>query len=187
MTKELGIYMIVDEVQTGVGCTGKFWGHDHWNLESPPDFVTFAKKMLSCGFYHTDETRMATPMRVHNTFFGDPVRALLTVAQNETILEDNLPAQAKRSGDYLYAEMQNLATKHPDFIGSPRAIGTFQAFDVKDVPTRTAFLNKLKEHGVHAGPVGSASGVRLRPCLYFEEKHADLFVDRIDKTCKDLS
>ena len=74
--------MIVDEVQTGVGVTGKFWGHEHWNLESPPDMVTFAKKMLSCGFYHTDQTRMVTPMRHHNTFFGDPVRACLTVAQN---------------------------------------------------------------------------------------------------------
>ena len=82
--------MIVDEVQTGVGLTGKFWGHEHWNLESPPDFVTFAKKMLSSGFYHTEEVRVQTPWRHHNTFFGDPVRALMTAAQNETIIEDNL-------------------------------------------------------------------------------------------------
>ena len=74
--------MIVDEVQTGVVASGKFWAHEYWNLESPPDFVTFAKKMLSCGFYHNEETRMVTPMRHHNTFFGDPARALLTSAQN---------------------------------------------------------------------------------------------------------
>lgn len=50
ITKELGIYFIVDEVQTGVCNTGTFWAHEQWNLREAPDFVTFAKKMLSCGF-----------------------------------------------------------------------------------------------------------------------------------------
>jgi 4-aminobutyrate aminotransferase/(S)-3-amino-2-methylpropionate transaminase len=45
LTKEMGIYMIVDEVQTGVITTGAFWAHEHWNLTSPPDMMTFAKKM----------------------------------------------------------------------------------------------------------------------------------------------
>ena len=58
LTKELGIYMIIDEVQTGVAATGTYWAHEQWNLESPPDFVAFAKKMLSCGFYHTEESKM---------------------------------------------------------------------------------------------------------------------------------
>ena len=75
LTKELGIYMIVDEVQTGVCSTGKFWAHMHWNLDTPPDFVTFGKKMLSCGFYHRDDTAMQHAFRHFSTFFGDPVRA----------------------------------------------------------------------------------------------------------------
>ena len=45
LTKEMGISFIVDEVVTGVGVTGTFWCHEQWNLDSPPDFVTFAKKM----------------------------------------------------------------------------------------------------------------------------------------------
>ena len=75
LTLELGIYFIVDEVQTSVCSTGKFWGHEHWNLTTPPDFVTFAKKMLSCGFYHNNDTRVQQGYRQFNTFFGDPVRA----------------------------------------------------------------------------------------------------------------
>ena len=82
--------MIVDEVQTGVAATGKFWAHEHWDLEQPPDFVTFAKKMLTAGFYHTEETKMVTPNRHFNTYFGDPLRTWLTVAQNGVIQEDNL-------------------------------------------------------------------------------------------------
>ncbi len=75
LTLDLGIYMIVDEVQTGVCSSGKFWAHEHWNLETPPDFITFAKKFLSCGFYHRHETKSTTPYRHFNTFMGDPVRA----------------------------------------------------------------------------------------------------------------
>lgn len=45
LTKELGIFMIVDEVQTGVCTSGTYWAHEQWGLDSPPDFMTFAKKV----------------------------------------------------------------------------------------------------------------------------------------------
>lgn len=44
LTKRLGVYMIVDEVQTGLGATGTLWAHEKWNLDTPPDAVTFSKK-----------------------------------------------------------------------------------------------------------------------------------------------
>ena len=51
ITKEHNVLFIVDEVQTGVGATGRFWAHDHWNLDTPPDMVTFAKKAQTAGYY----------------------------------------------------------------------------------------------------------------------------------------
>ena len=60
--------MIVDEVQTGVGATGHFWAHDAWELPTPPDFVTFSKKMQAAGFYHNAETRANLPYRKCVTF-----------------------------------------------------------------------------------------------------------------------
>jgi 4-aminobutyrate aminotransferase/(S)-3-amino-2-methylpropionate transaminase len=57
-TKKMGKYMIVDEVQTGVVTSGKFWMHENFELDSPPDFMCFAKKMQACGFYHNDDTKM---------------------------------------------------------------------------------------------------------------------------------
>lgn len=51
--------------------------------------------------------------------------------------------------------------------------------------TRDALMKRMKNLGVQTGPVGDA-GIRLRPTLYFEEKHADIFVDRLDKACTDL-
>lgn len=55
--------MIVDEVQTGVGATGSFWAHEKWNLDTPPDFVTFSKKMQAAGFYHAPDLRASLPYR----------------------------------------------------------------------------------------------------------------------------
>lgn len=54
ITKEHGIMLIADEVQTGFGATGKFWGHEHWELKSPPDIVTFSKKAQTAGYYFGD-------------------------------------------------------------------------------------------------------------------------------------
>jgi 4-aminobutyrate aminotransferase/(S)-3-amino-2-methylpropionate transaminase len=46
--------MIVDEVQTGVGSTGTFWCHEKWNLQTPPDIITFSKKFQAAGWFFND-------------------------------------------------------------------------------------------------------------------------------------
>ena len=186
LTKELGIYLIVDEVQTGVCGTGKFWAHEHWNLDSPPDFVTFAKKMLSCGFYHNHDTQVQQGYRHFNTFFGDPIRAQLSAAQNKVIKRDGLVDLPNVTGDYLKARIQELESKHPKFIHKTRGMATFLAFSCETAPHRDALMNKLKSFGVNQGGCGDRS-VRFRPTLYFEKKHADIYVDALDKACTDLA
>ena len=52
-----GCAFLVDEVQTGGGCTGKFWTHEHWGLDDPTDVMTFSKKMMTGGFFHKKEFR----------------------------------------------------------------------------------------------------------------------------------
>uniref|UniRef100_A0A915N9X3 AAA+ ATPase domain-containing protein n=2 Tax=Meloidogyne javanica TaxID=6303 RepID=A0A915N9X3_MELJA len=53
-----GVYFIVDEVQTGGGICGTFWVHEQWGLPTPPDFVTFSKKLLTGGYYYKDSLRV---------------------------------------------------------------------------------------------------------------------------------
>lgn len=68
ITKKHGIYFIVDEVQTGFGATGKFWGHEHWQLASCPDLITFSKKAQTAGyFFSDDELCPDMPYRQFNT------------------------------------------------------------------------------------------------------------------------
>lgn len=52
-----GCAFLVDEVQTGGGCTGKFWAHEHWGLDDPADVMSFSKKMMTGGFFHKEEFR----------------------------------------------------------------------------------------------------------------------------------
>ena len=48
---------MIDEVQTGCGVTGKMWAHEWFNLDGPPDIMSFSKKMLTGGYYHSDQFR----------------------------------------------------------------------------------------------------------------------------------
>jgi 4-aminobutyrate aminotransferase/(S)-3-amino-2-methylpropionate transaminase len=70
IAKTHGAYFIVDEVQTGVGATGKFWAHEHWGLQEgeEPDFVTFSKKMQASGIYHKKELRPNQAYRIYGTW-----------------------------------------------------------------------------------------------------------------------
>ena len=64
LTHKHGAALIVDEVQTGGGASGKFWCHEHFDLPKPADLVTFSKKMLTGGFYSLPEFRLSTiPIR----------------------------------------------------------------------------------------------------------------------------
>jgi 4-aminobutyrate aminotransferase/(S)-3-amino-2-methylpropionate transaminase len=86
LTEQKGILLIVDEVYTGVGASGKFWAYEHWHLPSPPDMVTFSKKAQAAGFYHGKQNlRPKQAYRQFNTWMGDPARALIFISIYEEI------------------------------------------------------------------------------------------------------
>lgn len=180
LTKKHGVLLIVDEVQTGVGATGKFWAHEHWDLPDPPDMVTFSKKAQTAGFYYGDPTlRPNKPYRQFNTWMGDPARALLFRAIIEEIQQHDLVSNTARVGDYLFGKLEGLAKKYPGQFDNLRGKGqgTFIAFDN---PNRDEFLTKAKKFGVNIGGSG-ATAVRLRPMLIFEKQHADILVEALEK------
>jgi len=132
ITKEHDVLFIVDEVQTGIGATGKFWAHDHWNLADPPDMVTFSKKAQAAGYFFGDpELRPNKPYRQFNTWMGDPARAILFRGIIEEIERLNLVQNTAETGDYLYGQLTALGKKYPKEILNLRGKGqgTFIAFD----------------------------------------------------------
>lgn len=199
LTKKHNILLIVDEVQTGIGATGKFWAHEHWNLSSPPDMVTFSKKAQTAGYYFGNpELRPNRPYRQFNTWMGDPARAILFRAIIEEIERLNLVENTKQVGDYLYAGLKRLASQYPDKLQNLRGEGqgTFIAWDS---PRRDEFLKIAKTKGINIGGSGERA-VRLRPMLIFQRHHgrldklddgslltadtADVLLDAIEKTIK---
>ena len=81
---------LIDEVQTGLGATGKLWAHEHFNLPHAPDVMTFAKKMHIGGYYFRAELKPNQPYRILNTWLGDPARILFLEATLNAIRRDNL-------------------------------------------------------------------------------------------------
>lgn len=173
MTKKHNILMIVDEVQTGVGATGKFWAHEHWGLTDPPDMVTFSKKAQTAGYYFgRDDLRPNKPYRQFNTWMGDPARAILFRAIIREIERLNLVQHTAVMGGYLYDEMAALQKRYPNQMANLRGKGqgTFLAFDS---PRRDEVLKKAKGVGINIGGSGEAA-VRLRPMLIFQKHHGKL-------------
>ncbi|KAH8657916.1 4-aminobutyrate aminotransferase [Xylariales sp. PMI_506] len=180
ITKKLGVVMIVDEVQTGFGSTGKFWGHEHFNLTTPPDIVTFSKKAQTAGYYFTDSHLVPDKAYRHfNTWMGDPARVIMSGAVIQEIYEKDLLTQCTRVGDALYVELEKLSQKFPDLVQNLRGKGrgSYIAFDTKDAGS---FIKSMKQNGINIGTCG-VNTVRLRPMLIFEDEHITILINALDK------
>jgi 4-aminobutyrate aminotransferase/(S)-3-amino-2-methylpropionate transaminase len=180
ITKRTNVLFIVDEVQTGVGATGKFWAHDHWNLSSPPDMVTFSKKAQTAGYYYGNPAlRPNKPYRQFNTWMGDPARALIFRGIINEVERLGLVENTRITGDYLYGGLERLAEKYPQHFQNLRGKnqGTFIAWDT---PKRDQLVAKAKSFGINIGGSG-ASAVRLRPMLVFQKHHADILLEKLEQ------
>ncbi|KAK2587998.1 hypothetical protein KPH14_004074 [Odynerus spinipes] len=183
ITSKHGVALLIDEVQTGGGPTGKMWCHEYFNLESPPDVVTFSKKMQMGGYYHREELKPKQSYRVFNTWMGDPSKLILLEAVLDTMIKENLLEQVIRVGNYLLKELNALQKEHSTIMNSVRGRGTFIAFNCDTAERRDALIKKLLAKGIQTGGCG-AKAVRLRPALTFTEHHADIFLDALRTSLK---
>ncbi|HEY4118129.1 MAG TPA: aminotransferase class III-fold pyridoxal phosphate-dependent enzyme [Byssovorax sp.] len=186
LAAEHGAAFIVDEVQTGGGATGTFWAHEAWELDTPPDLVTFSKKLQLGGFYARAGFLPRLPLRIFNTFLGDPLRAAQLEVIVEVIERDRLLEHVRATGGFLYDGLVALAAAHPELLSSPRAVGTFAAIDAPDAATQGKLLAALRARGVEVGGTG-ARGVRFRPALVFGPRHVAEAIDLFDRAAASLA
>ncbi|XP_072943759.1 probable 4-aminobutyrate aminotransferase, mitochondrial [Epargyreus clarus] len=183
--KKNGVALIIDEVQTGCGPTGKMWCHEHFQLPSPPDLVTFSKKMLTGGFYFTPEFKPPHAYRVFNTWMGDPGKLILLEKVLKVIKNENLLTVVNKSGKVLKDGLHQLEKEFPNIINSVRGRGTFLAFNAVSTEVRDKINNNLRPNGILGGVCGDHA-IRLRPALVFQPKHAEIYLDALRKTLKEL-
>ncbi|KAM5227216.1 4-aminobutyrate aminotransferase, mitochondrial isoform 4-T4 [Ctenodactylus gundi] len=176
IARKHGCAFLVDEVQTGGGCTGKFWAHEHWGLDDPADVMTFSKKMMTGGFFHKEEFRPSAPYRIFNTWLGDPSKNLLLAEVINVIKREDLLNNAAHAGKVLLTGLLELQARYPQLISRARGRGTFCAFDTPDESTRNKLILIARNKGVVLGGCGDRS-IRFRPMLVFRDHHAHLFLN----------
>lgn len=175
-----GILLIVDEVQSGMGRTGKWFGIEHEGVE--PDIVAVAKGIASglpLGAMIARKSLMTWPAGTHaSTFGGNPVScaaALVTLR----LLEDGMMDNATTVGAYLLEKLRDIQTRHP-VIGDVRGRGLMVGAEIiKDPPLRArapelrnAIVNRAFEEGLlllGAGP----NSIRFVPPLNVSREHVD--------------
>lgn len=168
--------LIFDEVQTGIGLTGKMWAYEHFGII--PDMIAFGKKVQVCGFSSTDkidlvlENVFQVPSRINSTFGGNIVdmarfSIIIDVIQKEKLIEN-----AEFVGNYLKKELLKLP-----FISNVRGRGLMLAFDLENKEKRDKFLIELQKKMVVLA-CGEKS-IRLRPHLDFSLECADTAIDFI--------
>lgn len=166
--------LIYDEVQTGVGLTGKFWAHEHY---VKPDILAFGKKAQVCGILagtRIDELEtnvFKVSSRINSTWGGNLVDMVRFSRYLEIIEEENLVDNAAQTGAYLLEQIQKLAGEF-DFITNARGLGLMCAFDFPNAEMRSGFLEKTFEKGLIILPCGTHS-VRFRPPLTIRKEHID--------------
>jgi L-lysine 6-transaminase len=177
--------LIYDEVQTGVGLTGKFWCHEHFGENARPDIIAFGKKMQICGILagpRVDEVQtnvFKVSSRINSTWGGSLTDMVRMTKILEIIQEDKLVENAAEVGKYLQNCLQDLADKHQK-ISNVRGLGLLTAFDFQTKEMRDEFLKKGLENNVMFIGCGNSS-IRFRPALLVEEQHVDAGIEVMEK------
>lgn len=177
--KKYGIQLLIDEVQTGGGATGKMWMHEHYDLEDGADIVTFSKKMLAGGLYHKQDLAPKHPARIFNTWVGEPSKLVLLEAVLDTIERDSLLARVQEVGDSMMLGLEDLSRKYPGILASARGKGTFCAVDCSSTERRDWIVGQMRTEGVHLGVCGDTT-IRFRPTLTFSRHHLDILMDKLN-------
>ena len=184
------ILLILDEVQTGIGMTGKMWAFQH--LDIIPDVITFGKKTQVCGILANKEKLdevehhvFIESSRINSTFGGNFIDMLRFQLVLEIIENENLIENSRVVGEFLLNGLKQLAQKYPDHISAARGKGLMCAFDLKDGASREWLRKALYDEGVIVLTCGDQS-LRFRPHLNVTKEEIQIILDKINSIFENL-
>jgi L-lysine 6-transaminase len=186
---ENDLLLIFDEVQCGMGITGKNWCCEHFGVL--PDLLAFGKKVQTCGVMagpRLDEVKdncFRLPSRISSTWGGNFTDFVRSTHYLRIIEQEKLVDNARDRGAYLTAELEKLAHQHP-VMTAVRGRGLMIAFDLPSTALRDAFWKGAYELGLLVVRCGERS-IRLRPVLDIEEAVIDEALAIMDQECRRLS
>ena len=188
-----GILLVADEVQSGMGRTGKWWAGDHAGLE--PDILCVAKGIASGMPLSATIARASvmdwTPGAHASTFGGNPVSVAAALATMD-LLESQYIENARRIGEFLMARMQDWPARHK-IVGDVRGKGLMIGVEiVRDQKTkqragdlREAIVNRAFEKGLLLLGAGE-NAIRVAPPLMIDEEQADFAARTLEKCISEV-
>jgi 4-aminobutyrate aminotransferase-like enzyme len=191
--RRYGGLLIIDEVQTGFGRTGRWFGIEHWGVE--PDIMVMAKGIAgglpAAATVTRREIAESWKAKTISTFGGNPVSMAALNATNEVMVRENVPARAAARGARLRAGLEAIQRKH-EWIGDVRGMGLMQALEIVEDPQTKrpdakraqAVLEGAKAEGALIG-IGGLHGhvIRIGPSLLISEDEIDDGLHRLDRAC----
>lgn len=165
---ENDMMFIVDEVQTGMGITGKMWAHQHHGLK--PDILCFGKKAQVCGILATNKVEEVehhvfnTGSRINSTWGGNLVDMVRCARYLEIYEQERLVENAAEMGKALLSGLQKTAEAFPHLVSNPRGKGLYCAFDVTDAGMRQKIISGCYKKNMLVLACGSRS-IRFRPAM----------------------
>ena len=187
--REHDVFFIVDEVQTGVGITGKMWAHEHFGLR--PDALAFGKKMQVCGCMvgpRVDEVPdnvFKVSSRINSTWGGGLTDMVRGARFLEIIHEDGLLENARVVGERLRAGLVALERETGGRLRAARGLGLMIAFDLETTELRDRAQERMLANGLLLLGCGVRS-IRFRPPLNLTPAEADTALDLVRKSLKEL-
>lgn len=164
--------MIYDEVQTGLGATGKMWACEHY---VEPDLLVFGKKTQVCGIMagsrldEIPENVFRVSSRINSTWGGNLVDMVRSRMHLEIYEQEDTVANCARLGNVLMARLRELQETCPGLVSNVRGKGLFCAVDLPDREFRDRFLKKLFSRGLLMLGCGDRS-IRFRTALNIPEE-----------------
>ena len=194
-TKKYGALLIADEVQTGLGRTGKLWGVNHWDVT--PDIIAVAKSLgggvMPISAVTTTE-EIFQPMMYPNPFMhttttgGGALACSAAIASINVTLRDRLWEQAAEKGDYFMEKLRGLTERYPKIFEKITGKGLLIAMHFKDPETGYKVAAGLFKRGVLvAGTLTNAQTIRIEPPLVIEYAQIDEVLNRLSDAVEEVS
>jgi predicted acetylornithine/succinylornithine family transaminase len=177
---ERGALLILDEIQTGMGRTGRLWAHEHWGVE--PDIMTLAKALangvpIGAMLAREDVASALTPGTHGSTFGGTPFVSSVALAVLTTMIEEKIPERAARTGRHLMEGLGSLRARHPA-IREVRGRGLLVGVEL-DRAVAPA-VDACREAGLLVLTAGDRV-LRLAPALIAGEADCDRALEILDR------
>jgi putrescine aminotransferase len=190
---EYGALLIADEVQTGMGRTGKMFGVEHWN--TVPDVMCLGKAlgggvMPLSAFMSTPKIwrNLETNPFIHtSTFGGNPMACAAGIAAINVTLEEDLPGQAYTKGRYLLGELIALQIRYDRLLKQARGKGLLLGLEFVNTEIGYKVVSGLFKRGVLvAGTLTNSKVVRIEPALNIPDTMIDEILERLEDTLKEI-